>query len=336
MTGNGGPIVAVSMGDPKGIGPEVVVKALADPAVREAARYWVFGSDHAMRAVATAASIEPFWTVAQTAEMAPLASESVVVIDAGEPVPAATGPSAPAGALSFAYVEQAIAAARDGIAGARADAIVTAPISKEAWALAGHSEWPGHTELLAARFEAPRTRMMFVAPRLRVMLVTTHIPLAAVPSAITTDRVRETIELAHESCIAMGIARPRIAVCGLNPHAGEQGLFGDDEPRAISPAIEAARDRHIDAAGPYPGDTIFNEALAGRYDMVIAMYHDQGLIPVKLLAFDSAVNVTAGLPVPRTSPDHGTAFAIAGHNNANAGSMRAALLLAVDMMGARA
>jgi 4-hydroxythreonine-4-phosphate dehydrogenase len=163
------------------------------------------------------------------------------------------------------------------------------------------------------------------------MLVTTHIPLTDVPAAITEQRVRETIELAHESCLALGVASPRVAVCGLNPHAGEQGLFGDDEARAITPAIEAARARHIDASGPYPGDTIFNEALAGRYDMVIAMYHDQGLIPVKLLAFDSAVNVTAGLPVPRTSPDHGTAFAIAHQDNANPGSMRAAIELAIGL-----
>ncbi|MBL8745635.1 MAG: 4-hydroxythreonine-4-phosphate dehydrogenase PdxA, partial [Phycisphaerae bacterium] len=237
------------------------------------------------------------------------------------------------GEASFRFLEHAVdATLRAHDDPLRPVAIVTAPISKEAWALAGHRKFPGHTELLAARYGAGRVRMMFVAPTLRVMLVTTHVPLADVPRIITIDRVFDTIELAHESCVRLGIPRPRIAVCGVNPHAGEAGLLGDDEARAIAPAIARARARGVDASGPWPGDTIFNAALNGRYDIVVAMYHDQGLIPVKLLAFDRAVNYSAGLPVVRTSPDHGTAFDIAGKNLADPGSMRAAIELAVRLV----
>jgi 4-hydroxythreonine-4-phosphate dehydrogenase len=217
----------------------------------------------------------------------------------------------------------------------RADALVTAPISKEAWALAGHGEFPGHTEFLAARCGTKRVRMMFVTPSLNVMLVTSHVPLARVPALLTIERVLDTIELGHEACRTLGPANPRIAVCGVNPHAGESGLLGDEEARSIAPAIRAARERGIDATGPFPGDTLFRAALQGRYDLVVAMYHDQGIIPVKLLAFDRAVNLTAGLPIVRTSPDHGTAYDIAGKNLANPGSMHAAIDLAVRLARSR-
>jgi len=211
------------------------------------------------------------------------------------------------------------------------DGIVTAPISKEAWALAGKGKYPGHTELLATRFNVKRTRMMFHSPTMRVALVTAHVPLMEIRNVLTIGRVFDTIDLAHEALIEEGTKRARIAVCGLNPHAGEGGLLGDEEERLITPAIELARRAGIDAHGPFPGDTIFCEAVDGRYDMVVAMYHDQGLIPVKLLEFDSAVNMTAGLPIVRTSPDHGTAYDIAGANRANPGSMGSAIDLAVTM-----
>lgn len=334
------------MGDPGGIGPEVTIKALADPARRSRARSRIHGSSVAMLAAARGAGIEPFWVRVPraTAYMLPhvlgTGGPDVVLVDSdgadgdsGAAIPVHECRATRAGGeLSFRWVEDAIADTRRAPGDPlRADAIVTASISKEAWALAGHGEFPGHTELLGARFNAPRAAMMFEAGVLRVILVTTHIPLTEVPGAITTERVLETIQLGHDACVRLGVARPRIAVCGLNPHAGEAGLLGHDETRAVTPAIERARGAGIDCSGPFPGDTIFNAAVKKRYDMVVAMYHDQGLIPVKLLAFDSAVNVTLGLPTVRTSPDHGTAYDIAGQDRADAGSMGAAIDLAVRL-----
>jgi 4-hydroxythreonine-4-phosphate dehydrogenase len=173
--------------------------------------------------------------------------------------------------------------------------------------------------------------MMFVSPRLRVALASAHVPLMDIRNVLTIGRVFDPIELGVDLCRQLGIAGPRIAVCGLNPHAGEHGLFGDEEDRIIRPAIEMARRHGIDASGPFPGDTVFIDAAAGRFDLVVAMYHDQGLIPVKLLGWDKAVNVTVGLPIVRTSPDHGTAFNIARSNSASEGSMRAAIALAIRL-----
>jgi 4-hydroxythreonine-4-phosphate dehydrogenase len=323
------------MGDPGGIGPEVTVKALAEASRRSGARVHVYGSMGPMLAAAERAEIEPFWwrvpvgsVIAETALV-----HDVLLLDHADGEGAwPARATAAGGAASFGYLERAMEAARRPEGDAfRPGAIVTAPISKEAWALAGHGEFAGHTELLAARFRAARVRMMFVAPNLRVMLATTHVPIAKVPGLLTIGRVSDTIDLAQESCARLGIPRPRIAVCGLNPHAGEAGLMGDEDGRVIEPAVRLARERGIDASGPWPGDTIFGAAVKGRYDIVVAMYHDQGLIPVKLLAFDRAVNMTAGLPVVRTSPDHGTAFDIAGRNLADAGSMAAAIDLAVRL-----
>lgn len=335
------PTIAVSMGDPAGIGPEVLVKALAETGLRRSARFIVHGLSEPLLSAAERAGIHPFWwRVRAGSPLLETASGHDVVLvdhtelaqelgyrDSGRPQA-----SRASGALSFRFVDDAIAASLGRIEGhPRADAIVTAPISKHAWALAGYSRWPGHTELLAERFNAARSRMMFVAPKLRVILVTAHVPLGEVGSGLTIGRVFDTIDLGHEACLALGIRRPRIAVAGLNPHAGEEGLLGDDEKRIISPAIAHAQRNGIVVEGPLPGDTVFNAALKGRFDLVVAMYHDQGLIPVKLLAFDSAVNVTTGLPVWRTSPDHGTAYDIAGQNRADCGSMKESLRLAVRL-----
>ena len=203
--------------------------------------------------------------------------------------------------------------------------------------MAGKGRFPGHTELLAARFHAKRTRMMFVSPALNVILATAHVPLMQLRDLLSIGRVFDTIDLGHEACLRLGIEAPRIAVCGLNPHAGEGGLLGDEDGRVIEPAIAMAREHGIDACGPFPGDTVFRAAVSGRWDLVVAMYHDQGLIPVKLLAFDEAVNATVGLPAVRTSPDHGTAYDIAGQDRADPGSMKAAMRLAVRLAsGARA
>ncbi|MFG0275470.1 MAG: 4-hydroxythreonine-4-phosphate dehydrogenase PdxA [Phycisphaerales bacterium] len=340
------PTVVVSMGDPLGIGPEVVVKALADPALRRSARFVVRGLAEPMHYAADMAEIEPYWwRVQHDSDLAPHAmGHSVVVLDYDEfAIHGAPGaglegprPTRAGGQASFAWVEHAIEdCKRDARDPLRADAICTAPISKAAWHMAGRGKYPGHTELLATRFNARRHTMMFVGPRLRVALATAHIPLNDIRNALTIGRVFDPIDLGADTCRMLGIDRPRIAVCGLNPHAGEGGLLGDEETRLIEPAIRLAQDAGIDARGPFPADTIFHKALDGKFDLVVAMYHDQGLIPVKLLEWRDSVNVTAGLPVPRTSPDHGTAYDIAGRNKADASSMKAALELAVKMATAR-
>ena len=333
------PRLAISMGDPLGIGPEVLVKALADRALRDRARFVIHGFSGAMLAAADKAGIDPFWWRVRKAsgKEASASDHDVVLIDAEpesdgsfEPKPARAEPTRAGGLASFTFVEDAITAAK-GEGPIPADGIVTAPISKAAWALAGKGKYPGHTELLTTRFKAKRTRMMFDSPKLRVMLVTAHVPLMKLRDIITIGKISDTLDMAHEACAKLGVPEPRIAVCGLNPHAGEDGLLGDEESRLIGPAIAVARERGIDARGPYPADTVFNAAVAGKFDIVVAMYHDQGLIPVKLLAFDSAVNATIGLPTVRTSPDHGTAFDIAWQNKADAGSMKAAVRLATSL-----
>jgi len=337
------PTIAVTMGDPLGIGPEVVVKALADSALRRRARFLIFGMAEQMAYAADRAEIDAFWwRVQHDSPVVETVGRGVSVLDYDDldaPVVSGGGasPTRAGGAASFRFVEDAIGAARRPLGDPlKVDAIVTAPISKQSWALAGRGKYPGHTELLATRFGAKRSAMMFVSPKLKVILATVHVPLMDLRNLLTIGRVFDPIDLGHAACVGMGIPRPRIAVCGLNPHAGEGGLFGDEETRLIEPAIRLAQDAGIDAHGPFPADTVFNAAVRGRWDLVVAMYHDQGLVPVKLLAWDSAVNVTVGLPVARTSPDHGTAFDIAGQNKADAGSMRAALELAVSMATDRA
>jgi 4-hydroxythreonine-4-phosphate dehydrogenase len=332
------PVIAISMGDPLGIGPEIIVKALADESLRSGARFHVYGFSESLLAAAARAGVAPFWTtVSHEAADAINADGEVVVFDfpdlgpGTETLPA--GPDRLAGAASFRFVEAAIDAAKlPPTDPRRAAAIVTAPISKAAWDLAGH-HWPGHTELLADRFGAPRTAMMFVGPTLRVVLVTIHLPLMQVGAALTTAKVLDAIELGREGCCMLGAQSPRIAVCGLNPHAGEGGLLGDEDDRIIRPAIDQARSRGIDATGPHPADAVFLAAADGRHDLVVAMYHDQGLIPVKLLDRDRAVNLTLGLPraIIRASPAHGTAFDIAAKNLARPDSMKAAIELAVQL-----
>lgn len=308
------PILAITLGDPGGIGPEVTLKALADPALRARARFRLYGP----RACLGTASLPADLTVLDDP-------------DHDGAFPPTDTPQG--GRLSFRAVEAAIAdALRPPTDARRVDAIVTAPVSKKAWALAGHAEFPGHTELLAARTGAGRRAMMFLTPRLRVILATTHIPLMQVGRALTPERLLDVIRLGAEACSRLGVASPRIAVCGLNPHAGEHGLLGTEDRDVIAPAIAAAAATGLHCRGPFPGDTIFGAAARGDYDLVVAMYHDQGLIPVKLLDRDAAVNVTVGLPIIRTSPDHGTAFDIAGRGVAQEGSMKTAIETAIRMV----
>lgn len=329
------PLIGITMGDPLGIGPEVVVKALADAALRASARFVVYGDNELLLAAADKARVHPTWfrTSVEHARDGGMVLGDHTVIDYG--IAATLGsdrePSKAGGLASKNFVEDAIQDALRPVGdGRRLDAVVTAPISKESWSMAGF-RWPGHTELFGARTKARRQAMAFVSPRLKVVLATTHVPLMEIRNLLTIGRVHEPIALGHDLCQQLGIAQPRIAVCGLNPHAGENGMFGDEEIRVIRPAIDMAKAGGIDVHGPFPGDTIFIDAAAGNWDLVVAMYHDQGLIPVKLLGWDKAVNVTLGLPIVRTSPDHGTAFGIAGRNQASEGSMKSAVELAVRL-----
>jgi len=332
------PVIGITMGDPAGIGPEVVVKALADPSVRSLARFVIYGMNELLAYSADLAEIEPFWWRLQ--HDSPRATydlvHEVVVLDYDDYSmlgQAVHRPTRQGGAASLRFLDDAVAAAMKPVGQpGRIDAIVTAPVCKESWMMTG-CKFPGHTEFLQNRTRSKRVVMMFSSPKLNVALATVHIPLMEVRNVLTIGTVYDPIDLANEALKRMGIARPKIAVCGLNPHASENGLFGDEEARIITPAIEVARSSGIDVHGPFPGDTIFIDAVNGKYDMVIAMYHDQGLIPVKLLGWDDAVNVTLGLPIIRTSVDHGTAFNIVGQNKASPASMKAAIRLAVKMTG---
>lgn len=324
------PTIAITMGDPAGIGPEVIVKALADPVLRHKGRYIIYGMNEMLAYAADLAEFDVFWWRDQSNGRLRGYPHDVVVVDYDQYTMLGTAirsPSQMGGEASMRFCLDAIESAKRGLV----DAIVTAPIAKESWKLAGH-HYPGHTELFADRTSSRRYAMMFAGGPLKVVLATIHIPLMAVWNKLNIGAVFQPIELVNQALVEwFDIPKPRIAVCGLNPHASENGQFGDEEERIIAPAILMARDQGIDVSGPYPPDTIFMAARDGKYDAVVAMYHDQGLIPVKLLAFDRAVNLTLGLPIIRTSPDHGTAFDIVGKNRANPGSMRAAIELAIDL-----
>lgn len=322
-------VIGITMGDPAGIGPEVVVKALADPQIRREAKFIIFGMNEQLSYAADRAEIEPFWGRHQHEKISRNYPHNVMVADYDDySVPAwIRGPSKVSGEASIRFCLDAIDAAKAGII----DAVVTAPISKTSWQMA-ECGWPGHTEMLAERCKSPRKVMMFVAGPLRLALATIHEALFEVRHIFTIGRVYEPIDLLNTALQEyFGITNPRIGVAALNPHAGEEGQFGDEEARIITPAIMMAREVGINAYGPYPADTLFLKAIKGEFDGLVAMYHDQGMIPVKLLAFEDAVNVTIGIPIIRTSPAHGTAFDIAGRNIANPSSMKQAIKVAIQM-----
>ncbi len=301
--------IAVTCGDPAGIGPEVALKALADglPVGVEAL---LVGP----RAV---------WEEARELLPAPPPLGDRVVETASEERDWSWGaPTRRSAAAAVASVEAAAGLALGGAA----DALVTAPLTKEGLRAAGRP-FAGHTELLESLCGPGfRATMMLAGARLRVLLVTTHLPLAEVPEAVTRERVLATVRAAHEGLVRdLGIDEPRIAVASLNPHAGEAGILGAEEERTIAPAVAEARAAGIDAVGPLPADSLFHRAAEGAFDAVVAMYHDQGLVALKLLHFWDGVNVTLGLPLVRTSPDHGTAFDIAGRGAARADSFREAI-----------
>ena len=288
------PKIALTVGDPAGIGPEIVAKAAADPGVLAVCKPIVFS----------------------TPPEAAVRTGSV---------------SAAAGRAAYATIVRAVDFAKRG----DVDAIVTAPINKLAFAKAG-LKWKGHTDLIAHLCDSKRVAMMFHSPTLKVVLITVHVPLKSVSKYLTPALVDQTIGLTAEAMKMFGTPKPRLALAGLNPHAGEHGVLGDEDDKVLVPAVRRARARRVNIEGPIPGDTVFVRAARGEYDCVIACYHDQGLIPVKLLSFGNAVNVTIGLPIIRTSVDHGTAFDIAGKGVANAGSMIAAVKLAAEMAHLRA
>jgi 4-hydroxythreonine-4-phosphate dehydrogenase len=331
---NGRPLIGISMGDPLGVGPEVTVKALADPELRSQARFIIFGLHDVLAVAADAAEINPFWW-REPFEAGARVGSGGLVADFDE-LPAVRvngtrGPEALAGEASYRFVEAGIRSLKAGLI----DALVTAPISKEAWKLAGHRA-VGHTHLLSDMFETRRVTMAFVADELRVALASAHVPLFELRNRFTIGLVHQPIDLLDRALREwFGIPRPRIGVLGLNPHAGENGMLGDEEQRIIEPALAMARSAQIDVTGPLPPDTAFTPEVAGQFDGLVAMYHDQGLIPLKALAFHRAVQLTLGLGAVRTSPDHGTAFDIAGRNRANPGSMRAAIRLAIDLARTR-
>ena len=309
--------LGITLGDPAGIGPEIVAAALATLPAPWQERVIVYGDRG------------PLERGAQVMGVA--LPQGLAIVGDGTGEGAVGGrPDDRAGAAQVGYLEAACAAANRG----ELAAIVTAPISKT-WARRGGFPFMGHTEFLATRLGAQRVAMLFAGPRLKVALATVHRPLAEVVQDLSTERVREVIALVVESMVRdFGIAAPRIGVVGLNPHAGEDGLLGDEDHEIIEPAIEEPLPPAT-LFGPLVPDAAFRDALGGKYDAMIAMYHDQGLIPVKLIDFDEAVNCTLGLPIPRTSPDHGTAYDIAGTGKARPISMQRALALAIDMISRR-
>jgi 4-hydroxythreonine-4-phosphate dehydrogenase len=312
------PRLLLTLGDPNGIGPEVVLKALADPGLRERARLSVVGARAPLAYYAGRLGLEEA-----------LEGLDLEEVEGGPPEPGRVTPEGGAQAMA------AVARACDLCLSGAADAMVTAPLHKEAIHRAGHP-FPGHTEFLAERTGAPEVVMVLASGALRVALVTTHLPLREVAAAVTAEAVlRKLRQLDASLRQDFGIARPRIAVLGLNPHAGDGGVLGTEERDVLAPALAEASRQGLDASGPHPADAFFGRRGWERHDAVLAMYHDQGLAPFKALAQGGGVNVTLGLPIVRTSPDHGTAFDIAGQGLADPASFIAAAHLAADLAEAR-
>lgn len=326
MTGR----IGISLGDVTGIGPEVTLKALAAELTADETRYLILGDDGLLRTLNTRLGLDlPLET-----EGGPGPRGRICIANAlAAPWPDDLPPGAPAAAhAAIAWLHDSAARCLRG----ELDALVTAPVNKEAILRAGHAGFVGQTEFLSQLAGAERTVMMLLGPDererwLRVALVTTHVAIRRLPDQITRPKVELAIELAAQSCRDLGLPRARVAVCGLNPHAGEGGAMGDEELTTIGPAVRAARARGLDTVGPLSGDAVFHHALHGEFDAVVAMYHDQGLAPLKAVAFDSGINWTLGLPFIRTSPDHGTAYGIAGKGIASPSSMIAAIRLAKQL-----
>lgn len=329
------PRVAVSMGDAAGVGPELCLQILTHPEVLDACIPIVFGDADVLYRVADIDTLDPPAQVVSPADWQAMddAPTEPLTVDCNALVGARVQPGdvdAACGRAAHRYVLEAVRSAIDG----RVDAICTAPINKAALDKAG-LRYPGHTEMLAEATGAADVRMMFASDTMVITLETIHLPYRDVPTQLRTDCIRQTIAMTRDALVQMGRPNPRIIVCGLNPHAAEGGLFGSEESTIIRPAVEAAHHNGIDVHGPIPPDTAFRKEVRDRTDGYVAMYHDQGLIPFKMLAFDHGVNVTLGLPIIRTSPDHGTAFDIAWKHVASPTSMVRAMCLAARLARAR-
>ncbi len=308
--------IAISIGDPAGIGAEIALKALQDQGVASLAHWLLIADSAALNAAGRVCGIDPGLLPSAPVEPGALAADHIIAFGQLR---------AEYGLAAIAYVRRAVELCMSG----EADAMVTAPLNKEAVTLSGQT-FSGHTEYIAELTGAPEPRMLLYSEKLATVHVSTHISLE---QACHLDRghIVRTIQLGNDAMLWMRRRAPRIAVCGLNPHAGEHGLFGRQDAVIIAPAIKEARAQGIDCSGPHSPDTIFVRALRGEFDLIVAMYHDQGHIPMKLIDFEGGVNVSLGLPIIRTSVDHGTAFDIAGRNQADATNMKAAMRLAVRM-----
>ena len=310
-------LIGISMGDPGGIGPEVILKALSSPEIRAAANYLIIGSEKVLSSIS-------YRVLTDNVSVLDLDNFTVNNTMTHKPLPES-------GKASVEYIMKGLDLALNG----KIDALVTAPISKEAIKLAGY-DFAGHTELLKEKTSVENVVMFMVGKGLRVSFVTTHLAVNEISGAINQENVFSTIQITATGLKTFfGIDQPKIAVCGLNPHCGDGDRFGTEERDVIIPAVERAQEMGIDCHGPLSADTVFNKALNGEFDIVVVQFHDQGAIPIKMHAFDSGVNITLGIPVIRTSPTHGTSFDIAGKGIANPGSMIEAIKTAVMMAEVR-
>jgi 4-hydroxythreonine-4-phosphate dehydrogenase len=326
------PLIAVTMGDPAGVGPEIIAKTFAEEGFHDENRAaFVVGDPKILERAASLLGLPLRVNTISEPEEAAFEPGAVDVLAVGKlPEDLPFGElAARAGDAAFRYLQRATKLASAG----RVGAIATAPLNKEAMHLAGH-RYPGHTEILAELTGTQDYAMMLVTEELKVIHVSTHVSLREAIERVRPERELAVIRLAHASLRKLGVEDPRVAVAGLNPHAGENGLFGTEDLEYIAPAVEEAKEEGIEATGPWPPDTVLMRARRGEFDIVVVQYHDQGHIPVKLMGFETGVNVTVGLPFFRTSVDHGTAFDIAGSGKAEHASMRAAIDLARKLSAA--
>lgn len=325
------PKLAITMGDPAGVGPEIILKALSHADVFEKCHPVVIGDERILTRASAWLDLPPLQCHRiDTIDEATWGTGAIHLLDLHNADPEQCPPgkvSASAGRAAAEYVFRACDLVMEGTL----DAIVTAPLNKEAMNLAGF-HYPGHTELLADRTGAGEVHILLVAPQLRAIHVSAHVSLEEAIRRVKKARIERVIDLAQQACQKLGFSEPRIGVAGLNPHASEGGLFGEQEALELLPAIQSARERGLNVSDPQPGDTVFMRAVKGEFDIVIAMYHDQGHIPMKLLAFDVGVNVTMGIPIIRTSVDHGTAFEIVGTGKASETSLLSAMDVAIQMI----
>jgi len=326
------PTIAITLGDPSGIGPEIILKALKITLIQKMANFLIIREKKIIKKAAPAAGVD--WHRIISIDEKRLSTTRFKVgnfylldLKNIRPTNFQIGQSSVlSGRAAMEYLEKAASLAQSK----KIQAVVTGPISKEAINAAGY-KYPGQTEFFAAKTCTKNYAMLFDSPSLKIILVTIHTPLRTVPKKISSPKILNCLRLGYNFLKKLKIKKPKIAVAGLNPHAGEHGLLGSEEKQIIEPAIQKARKAGLPVVGPFPADVIFKKALEKKFDLVVAMYHDQGLIPLKMVAFDQAVNITLGLPFVRTSPDHGTAFDIAGKGIANPGSLIAALQLAAKL-----